>query len=71
MNKKILITGTNGALGLFLSSKYENSICITRENPLTDDIVSEGVDTIIHCAFNQKRNELNFVTKQSYSDNIA
>ena len=71
MNKKILITGTNGALGLFLSSKYENSICITRENPLADDIVSEGVDTIIHCAFNQNRNELNFVTKQSYSDNIA
>ena len=29
------------------------------------------IDTIIHCAFNQNRNELNFVTKQSYSDNIA
>ena len=71
MKNKILITGTRSGLGEFLSKKYKNSICITRENPLTDDIISEGVDTIIHCAFNQNRNDLDFVTEQSYSDNIV
>jgi len=71
MKNKILITGTRSGLGEFLSKKYKNSICITRENPLTGDIISDGVDTIIHCAFNQNRNELNFVTEQSYSDNIV
>ena len=70
MNNRILITGTNGSLGSFLSSKYENPICITRENPLTDDIVSEGVDTIIHCAFNSKLEELQKVSKECYEDNV-
>jgi nucleoside-diphosphate-sugar epimerase len=69
-NKKILITGTNGSLGSFLTSKYENLICITRENSLTDDIVSEGVDTIIHCAFNNKLEELQKVSKECYDDNV-
>ena len=70
MNKKILITGTNSGLGSFLKRKFENPICITRENPLTDDIVSEGVDTIIHCAFNQNMCELNLVNYKIYEDNI-
>ena len=63
-NKKILITGTNGSLGAFLVNKYENPICITRENPITDDIISNGVDTIIHCAFNSKLSELQKVAVQ-------
>ena len=70
MNNRILITGTNGSLGSFLASKYENPICITRENPLTDDIVSEGVDTIIHCAFNTNWKELQAVSKECYEDNV-
>jgi nucleoside-diphosphate-sugar epimerase len=70
MNKKILITGTNGGLGSFLKRKFENPICITRENPLTDEIISEGVDTIIHCAFNQNMSELNLVNYKIYEDNI-
>ena len=70
MNNRILITGTNGSLGSFLVNKYENPICITRENPLTDDIISEGVDTIIHCAFNSKLEELQKVSKECYEDNV-
>jgi dTDP-4-dehydrorhamnose reductase len=70
MNNRILITGTNGSLGSFLVSKYENPICMTRENPLTDDIISEGVDTIIHCAFNSKLEELQKVSKECYEDNV-
>jgi|TARA_R110000796_G_scaffold37107_1_gene93829 dTDP-4-dehydrorhamnose reductase len=69
-NKKILITGTNGSLGLFLVNKYKNPICITRENPLTDEIISEGVDTIIHCAFNSELEELQNVSEKCYKDNI-
>ena len=70
MNNRILITGTNGSLGSFLVNKYENPICITRENPLTDDIISEGVDTIIHCAFNSELEELQKVSKGCYDDNV-
>ena len=69
-DNRILITGTNGSLGSFLADKYQNSICITRENPLTDDIISEGVDTIIHCAFNSKLEELQKVSKECYEDNV-
>jgi len=70
MNNRILITGTNGSLGSFLADKYQNPICITRENPLTDDIISDGVDTIIHCAFNTNWKELQAVSKECYEDNI-
>ena len=70
MKNKILITGTRSGLGEFLSKKYPNPICITRENPLTDEIISEGVDTIIHCAFNQNMSELNLVNYKIYEDNI-
>ena len=70
MNNRILITGTNGSLGAFLVNKYENPICITRENPITDDIISNGVDTIIHCAFNTNWKELQAVSKECFEDNI-
>jgi len=69
-NKKILITGTNGSLGKFFVEKYKNPICITRENPITDEIISDGVDTIIHCAFNSNLEELQNVSEGCYKDNI-
>jgi dTDP-4-dehydrorhamnose reductase len=69
-DKKVLITGTNGSLGKFLKKKYKNPICITRQNPITDDIISNGVDTIIHCAFNSNLEELQEVSEKCYKDNI-
>jgi len=70
MNKKILITGTRSGLGKFLSKKYENVICISRETPFDDNIIYENIDTIIHCAFNQNMSELNLVNYKIYEDNI-
>ena len=69
-NNKVLITGTDGSLGGFLVNKYENPICINRNNPITKNLIKNGVDTIIHCAFNSNLDELDNLTKTSYDDNI-
>ena len=71
MNRKVLITGTNGGLGSFLEKKYENSDCITRKNPLNEIHYNTKYDLIIHCAFNQNRDDLDFVNKKCYEDNIV
>jgi dTDP-4-dehydrorhamnose reductase len=71
MNKKILITGARSGLGKFLSKKYENVICITRENPLTEELFYGGVDKIIYCAFNSNNDDLTNMTEKCYNDNIS
>ena len=52
-----LITGINSGLGKFLHEEIEGSIGLNRENKnkILSSVSLNGVDTIIHCAFNSKR----------------
>ncbi len=69
MSKKILITGTGSGLGKFLSNKYKNVICVSREIPLQKHY--KKIHTIIHCAFNLKREDLNLFPNKVYKDNVV
>lgn len=68
---RVLTTGTSGGLGGFLVKKYKDSVGITRENPLNKNHYNTHYDLIIHCAFNQNRDDLDFVNKKCYEDNIV
>ncbi len=67
---KILISGTDGNLGGHLKKRYPNSICVTRKKPIDKKIFHDGVDTIIHCAFNTNLSKLNEFDDDCYKDNI-
>ena len=68
---RVLTTGTSGGLGGFLVKKYKDSVGITRENPLNKNHYNTHYDLIIHCAFNQNRDNLDLVDKKCYEDNIV
>jgi len=57
LENNILITGINSGLGKFLHEEIKGSIGLNRENKnkTISSVTLNGVDTIIHCAFNSKR----------------
>jgi len=65
---KILITGTNSGLGKYLKQVNTGALCLTRENSTSvlNSLVDTGVDVIIHCAFNNNKEDL----YKFYEDNL-
>lgn len=50
---RVLVTGTNSGLGKYIASQINCSM-LTREN--SEAVLNETYDTIIHCAFNSRKN---------------
>jgi len=54
-NNRVLITGTSGGLGKYLSDQFSGCLSLNRKNK--EEVFSEcsQIELVVHCAFNSRR----------------